>query len=173
MPDNGSPPRNPLASRLAQKATVDIEGKTAHWRCRVLSPTEAVELQAGLSMLQSAVEAAARGDEADPPMPTPQQQVVLVRHMEAVACAVVIESSESGKKWLPIRLVNTLEQQDVEIDPPRVYIGTIDASDIGQIAFAATATYREGRAAAAPFRGGSDAPKKPRRSRAKVRKDAR
>lgn len=154
-PSPGERRPNPVAARLAARSTFDVEGLSAHWRCRALSPTEAVELSVALGMLQTAISSArseGEGSAEAPPPGVPRGLADLVGHMEAIACAVVVESSESGKTWHPIRLVRRLEDQDVEAYPPRLYVGAILPKDLGKIAGAATTAYREARKAVAPFR---------------------
>ena len=157
MADDSSP-LDGLLDTLDARATSTVKGGTAHWRCRVLTPTEAVELSVAFGMLQAAV-AEATGTTGRPATePTPGAKVSILAHMQRIACAVVIEASVAGKSWAPIRLVERHDDHDRKASPPRIYIGAIDPADVAAIAFAATSSYRGARAAVAGFPAGSDAP---------------
>ncbi len=154
-----SSPLDGLLDTLDARATSTVEGGTAHWRCRVLTPTEAVELSVAFGMLQAAV-AGATGTNGRPATtePSPGAKVSILAHMQRIACAVVIEASVAGKSWAPIRLVERHDDHDRKASPPRIYIGAIDPTDVAALAFAATRSYRGARSAVAGFPGGPDAP---------------
>jgi len=152
------PEGNPVSRMLVKRTVVVVEGvEDLRWKIRTLGPTEAAELQVGLAMLQTAADPDAENGNGNGTTYTqPGATVSFVSHMEAVACAVVREAS-TGKRWYPIRLVRTMEEQDAEADPPRVFVGAINAEDISTIALASTQHYRAAKEAARPFRTGRDA----------------
>ena len=152
------PEGNPVSRMLVKRTTVVVDGsEELRWKIRTLGPTEAAELQVGLAMLQTAADPDAENGNGNGTTYTqPGATVSFVSHMEAVACAVVREAS-TGKRWYPIRLVRTMEEQDPESDPPRVFVGAINAEDISTIAVASTQHYTAAKVAARPFRDGRDA----------------
>ena len=150
------PEGNPVSRMLVKRTTVVVDGsEDLRWKIRTLGPTEAAELQVGLAMLQTAADPGAENGNGNGHT-GPGSTVSFVSHMEAVACAVVREAS-TGKRWYPIRLVRTMEEQDPESDPPRVFVGAINAEDISTIAVASTQHYTAAKVAARPFRNGRDA----------------
>lgn len=138
--------KNPIADMLAARTTSEVRGEELVYRIRTLSPSEAVRLQMGMSMLA----AATRGEDGERTAATEDQTVAMTERMCQLACSVVMAAKKPrGRQWWDLRLVTTMDQQDPSRD--RVFVGGIPDADIISIVTAATETYRRAADLAAPF----------------------
>ena len=138
--------KNPIASMIVKRTMCEVDGAEWIYRIRSLTPSEAVRLQIGLTMLASA----ARRDDGEALEMSDDQTVAMTEQMCDLACAVVMSAKKPrGRQWYDLRLVPTIDLQDP--DRGLVCIGGIPSEDVLAIVTAATTTYRRAAKMAAPF----------------------
>lgn len=153
---------NPIASLMAAGAWSEIVAgdRSKVFRVRKLRPAELAQVGLALQFIQAftargqrdpgELEAAVESG-ADSFSP---EIAKMLEEMEKIAISAVrAVRLPSARKWWPLRLVRSVDDQDP--DRGLVYVGTIAPADVLKLGTAALADLREAATEAAPFPGGS------------------
>ncbi len=166
-----------IASALTETAYREVEQEGVVWRLRLLDPALAVEARALLVMVREVLPDTPALPEGVEPRPDVQRAPGLVEEAKAAehlarilgACVVGARLADETE-WEQIRIVRTLEEQDRDAKPPRVWYGTLSV-DLRALLFAeAVAHIVEARGALRPFRRPAPDPLPPGQAGEEVRR---
>lgn len=145
--------KNPLASRLSARTILQVKADDLFWKVRVMSPSEAADMGAALSML-----APPKGpQEGAPSKDLDMAQVPrMMKLLQDITCRCVLKASQDGVKWYPMTLVSQVSQQDPENS--RVFVGVLTPTGLTTLATKAGQAYLEARRQVGPFPSGPGTP---------------
>ena len=153
---NASHAPDSLRDRLRAKSVKTVDTDFLRYKVRPLGPREAVSLGVGVGMVQAASVLGKGSGAAPPPLPVAGEEKfkAFADRLVRICCFTVIEAAEPNTDdFYEIRIVRTHEEEDIEGDPPRLFIGGIPPEDLRAISEAATADYKGAAKAAGMFRG--------------------
>ena len=80
-----------------------------------------------------------------------------LQHLQIIACLTVSQMRQPDSDAVPVRLVLAKADENIEVDPKRVWVGRLPLHDVGTIAGVGIGSYAEAAARAVRFRERSKA----------------